>query len=91
MTNNPRSGRIKFEAGVSAPIIHANGEWLVALSSGSLGGGSVQGAEVGLQVPNGGSSSGLIYITLATRKSKRSGNILWNSNGCNVAFAVKPG
>lgn len=87
---NPKSGRIKFEAGVSAPIIKANGEWLVALSSGSLGGGSLQGVEVGLQVPNG-SGSGLIYITLASRKAKRSGNILWNSNGCNVAFAVKPG
>jgi hypothetical protein len=87
-----KSGAIKFAPGASAPIIHAAGEWLVASETGSIGGGSVQGAEVPLVgSPNGSSSSGLIYLTLATRKGLRSGNIVWNDQECGVAFVVKPG
>ena len=87
-----KSGGIKFAPGASAPIIHADGEWLVAAETGSIGGGSVQGAEVPLVgSPNGNSSSGLIYVTLATRKGLRSGNIVWNGQECGVAFVVKPG
>lgn len=59
-----KSGTIKFAPGASAPIIHANGEWLVATDTRSIGGGSLQGAEVPLVgSPYGNSSSGLIYLT----------------------------
>jgi hypothetical protein len=87
-----KSGAIRFAPGASAPIVHANGEWLVATDTGSIGGGSLQGAEVPLVgSPYGNSSSGLIYLTLATRKGLRSGNIEWNEQECGVAFVVKPG
>ncbi len=84
-------GTIKFAPGASASIVHANGEWLVAVDTGSLGGGSLQGVEVPLVTPNGGSSAALVYMTLATRKGKRSGDVEWNEQQCNVAFVVKPG
>src|SRR5664279_5527649 len=75
-----KSGSIRFAPGATAPIIHANGEWLVALGTGSLGGGSLQGVEVPvITSPYGNSSTGLTYITLATRKGLRSGNIDWAS------------
>jgi hypothetical protein len=86
-----KQGAIRFAAGTSAPIIHANGEWVVALDTGSLGGGSLQGAEVSLVTPNGGSSAALIEMTLATRKGMRGGDIEWNEQQCGVAFVVKPG
>jgi hypothetical protein len=87
-----KSGTVKFAPGASAPIIHANGEWLVAVDTGSIGGGSLQGAEVPLVTsPYGNDTSGLIYLTLATRTGQRSGNIEWNEQQCNVAFVVKPG
>jgi hypothetical protein len=47
------------------------------------------GAEVSISTPNGSCSS-LIYLTLATRKGKRSGDIEWNEQQCGVAFVVKP-
>jgi hypothetical protein len=89
--NSRKKGTVKFAPGASAPIIHAGGEWVSAADTGSLGGGSLQGAEVPIVTPNGSSSAALFYATLATRKGVRSGNILWNSNECNVAFVVKPG
>jgi hypothetical protein len=88
---NQKKGTIKFAPGASAPIVHANGEWLAAVDTGSLGGGSLQGVEVPLVTPNGGSSAALVYITLATRKGVRSGDVEWNEQQCNVAFVVKPG
>jgi hypothetical protein len=89
---NVKSGAIRFAPGASAAIVHANGEWLVAVDTGSLGGGSLQGAEVGLVTsPHDNSTSGLIYLTLASRKEKRIGNIDWDEQHCNVAFVVKPG
>jgi hypothetical protein len=87
-----KSGPVKFSPGTTAPIVKASGEWLVGVSTGSLGGGSVQGAEVSLLTPHGGSGAGTIFITLATEKKvPRSGDVAWNENQCNVAFVVKPG
>jgi hypothetical protein len=87
-----KRGSIKFATGTTAPIVKAGGEWLVAAGTGSLGGGSVQGAEVALINPYGDDTAGTIYITLATKKKvPRSGGIVWNENQCSVAFVVKPG
>ena len=87
-----KSGSLKFSPGTTAPIVKASGDWLVGVSTGSLGGGSVQGAEVSLLTPHGGSSVGSIFVTLATKKKvPRSGGITWNENQCSVAFVVKPG
>jgi hypothetical protein len=89
--DSPRkSGAVKFAPGASAPIIHAGGAWVVAVDTGTIGGGSLQGAEVNLISPNG-SFHGLIDATLVTRKGERSGEIGWNENECGVAFVVKPG
>ncbi|HEY5053751.1 MAG TPA: hypothetical protein VII45_10115 [Solirubrobacterales bacterium] len=86
-----KKGVIRLAAGASAPIVHANGEWLVAVNTGSLGGGSLEGVEVPIVTPSGGSGAALMYLTLATRKGMRSGNIEWNEQQCNLAFVVKPG
>jgi hypothetical protein len=86
----PKSGTIKFAPGASVPIIHAGGAWDVAVDTGTLGGGSLQPAEVSLLSPNG-SFPGQIAVTLAIRKGARSGYIGWSDDECAVAFVVKPG
>jgi hypothetical protein len=87
---HPKSGTIKFASGASAPIIHVSGAWFVAVDTGTLGGGSLQGAEVNLLSPNGNFPA-LISVTLETHKGKRSGDVEWDEDTCDVAFVVKPG
>jgi hypothetical protein len=69
--DSPRkSGTLKFAPGASAPIIRDDGAWFVTVDTGTIGGGSLQGAEVDLISPNG-SFHGLIDATLVTRKGER--------------------
>jgi hypothetical protein len=86
-----KSGTVKFAPGATAPIVHAGGAWVVGVDAGSIGGGTVQAAEVSVVSPLGATGVGLISATLSTRKGLRSGDISWGSQRCAVAFVVKPG
>jgi hypothetical protein len=84
-----KSATIKFAAGASAPIVKTSAGYLVSVAN---SGGSVQGAEVPIQVSVGSSREGSIAITLVPRKKEaRAGAIVWAEGTCSVAFVVKPG
>lgn len=64
---------------------------MVGASTGSIGGGTVQAAEVSLVNRFGLTGTALISITLAARKGLRSGDVVWDEQQCGVAFVAKPG
>ena len=89
---DPKSGSISISASTPPSIKRFGRKWLVADSTGSLGGGSLQPEEVIVLTPNRDRSlNSLLTMNLVTQKGPRLGYLEWNEEQCGISFEVAPG